>query len=52
MKAALGDAEHATHGGDREQGPVLAHEREPFGRIVLASRANQAVARARMSRSS
>ena len=44
-------AEHARHGRDREGGLVRAHEFEDPDGITPVSRANQAVARERMSRS-
>lgn len=48
----LRHAEHACHGSDREVGLVRVHEPEdPDGRTPV-SRANQAVARERISRSS
>jgi len=50
--AAGGDAQESAHGGDRISGLVVAHEPEPFGGIVFVSRANQAAAFERMSRSS
>ena len=49
--AAGGDAQDAAHHGDGVTGPVLAHELEPFGGITSVSRANQAAAFERISRS-
>ncbi len=48
--ASLGHAEHARHGGDRETGPVRAHEPEEPDDTAPVSRANQAAAFERMSR--
>ena len=48
---AGGDAQHAAQRGHRVHGPVLAHEREPLDGIVFVSRANQAAAFDRISRS-
>jgi hypothetical protein len=45
-----GDTQQPAHGGDREGGPILAHEPEPFDGIVFVSRANQAAAFERMDR--
>ena len=50
--AAGGDSQHAAHGGDGERGLVRTHEPEPFDGTLLVSRANQAAAFERMSRSS
>ena len=50
--AAAGNAQHSAHGGYRKFGLVRAHESEPFGGITSVSRANQAAAFERMSRSS
>src|SRR5205807_10252484 len=50
--AAGGDTQESAHGGDRVFGLVLAHEPEPFGGIAFVSRANQAAAFDRISRSS
>src|ERR1700733_10675492 len=50
--AAGGDAQQPAHGGDRIGCLVIAHEPEPFGGIVFVSRANQAAAFERISRSS
>src|SRR3954447_14148849 len=49
--AGLRHAEHACHQRDREAGLVRAHEPEDPDGITPVSRANQAVARERMSRS-
>ena len=49
--AAGGDAQDAAHHGNGVTGPVLAHEWEPFGGITSVSRANQAAAFERISRS-
>src|SRR3954453_1128044 len=49
--AAGGDAQQPAHGGDRIGCLVIAHEPEPFGGIVFVSRANQAAAFERISRS-
>jgi hypothetical protein len=35
--AAGGDTQQPAHGGDREGGPVLAHEPEPFDGVVFVS---------------
>src|SRR5262245_16685057 len=51
MIAAGGDAQNTAHRGHRMYGPVLAHESVSFGGTVFVSRANQAAARERMSRS-
>src|SRR5215831_9319667 len=51
MIAAGGDAQNTAHRGHRMNGPVLAHESVSFGGTVFVSRANQAAARERMSRS-
>src|SRR6516162_4253582 len=51
MIAAGGDAQNAAHRGHRMNGPVLAHESVSFGGTVFVSRANQAAAPERMSRS-
>src|SRR5262249_15442856 len=51
MIAAGGDAQNTAHRGQRMNGPVLAHESVSFGGTVFVSRANQAAARERMSRS-
>ena len=51
VKAGLGRAEHARHHRDREEGLVRAHELEDPDGIAPVSRANQAAARERMSRS-
>ena len=50
--ARRGDAEHTRHGGKREQGLVRAHEPEDPDDTAPVSRANQAAAFERMSRSS
>lgn len=50
--ARLGYVEHARHRGNREAGLVRAHEPEEPDGSVPASRANQAVAFERISRSS
>jgi hypothetical protein len=52
MIAAGGDTQHAAHRGDWIVGLVIAHEPEPFGGIAFVSRANQAAAFERISRSS
>src|SRR5947209_12843061 len=49
--ATLRDVEHARHDGDREGGLVRLHEPEDPDGTVPVSRANQAAARERMSRS-
>ena len=49
--AGLGYAKHARHRRDREDDLVRAHEFEDSDGIALVSRANQAAARERMSRS-
>src|SRR5207344_3612171 len=49
--AARGDVQDAAHYGNGVTGPVLAHELEPFGGITSVSRANQAAAFERISRS-
>src|SRR5260370_37047312 len=49
--ARLGHAEHACHRCDREYGLVRAHEPEDPDAILPVSRANQAAAFARISRS-
>ena len=49
--AAGGDAQQPTHRGDRIHGPVRPHEREDPSGIASVSRANQAAAFARISRS-
>lgn len=49
---AGGDTQNTAHGGDGVGGLVVAHEPEPFGGITSVSRANKAVAFARISRSS
>ena len=49
--AAGGDIQDAAHHSNGVTGPVLAHELEPFGGITSVSRANQAAAFERMSRS-
>jgi hypothetical protein len=49
--AAGGDAQDAAYHGDGVTGPVLAHELEPVGGITSVSRANQAAAFERISRS-
>jgi hypothetical protein len=51
MVARLGNAEHASHGSNWEDGLVRAHEPEDPDGIVPVSLANQAAAFARMSRS-
>ena len=48
---AGGDAQHAAQRGHRVDGPALAHELEPFDGIAFVSRANQAAAFDRISRS-
>jgi hypothetical protein len=48
---AGGDAQHAALRGHRVDGPVLAHELEPLDGIAFVSRANQAAAFDRISRS-
>ncbi len=48
--ACLRHAEHAGHGGDREDGLVRVHEPEDPDGTAPVSRANQAAARERMSR--
>ena len=50
--AGLRHAEHARHGRDRKHRLVRAHELEDPDGIAPVSRANQAAARERMSRSS
>src|SRR3954451_12478813 len=50
--AAGGDAQQPAHAGNRILCLVIAHEPEPFGGIVFVSRANQAAAFERISRSS
>ncbi len=50
--ARLGNAEHARHCGNRERGLVRAHEPEEPDGSVPVSRANQAAAFDRISRSS
>ena len=52
MKASLRHAEHACHRGNRKHRLVRTHELEDPDAIVPVSRANQAAARERMSRSS
>lgn len=52
MIAAGGDTQHSAHRGDWIVGLVIAHEPEPFGGIAFVSRANQAAAFERISRSS
>jgi hypothetical protein len=47
-----GDTQQLTHGGDRVVRLVIAHEPEPFAGIAFVSRANQAAAFERISRSS
>src|SRR5512145_2166431 len=49
--ATRGDCEHATHRSHRKLGLVRRYEPEDFLGVVSASRANQAVAFARISRS-
>ncbi len=49
--AASQNSEYTTHGGDREFGLVRIYESEEFGGKSPFSRANQAVAFARISRS-
>ena len=49
---AGGDAQHAAQRGHRVDGPALAHELEPLDGIAFVSRANQAAAFDRISRSS
>src|SRR5208282_5450981 len=49
---AGGDAQHTAHGGDRINGPVCAHESVPLDGTAFVSRANQAAAFERISRSS
>src|SRR6202521_3402071 len=49
--AAGGDTQDAAHHGDGVTGPVLAHELESLGGITSVSRANQAAAFERISRS-
>ena len=49
--AAGGDIQDAAHHSNGVTGPVLAHELEPFGGITSVSRANQAAAFERISRS-
>ena len=48
---AGGDAQHMAQRGHRVDGPVLAHELEPLDGIAFVSRANQAAAFDRISRS-
>src|SRR3981081_2326006 len=48
---AGGDAQHAAQRGHRVDGPALAHELEPLDGIAFVSRANQAAAFDRISRS-
>ena len=50
--AARGDTQQPAHGDDRVTRLVIAHEPESFGGIVFVSRANQAAAFERISRSS
>ena len=52
VEPGFGHAEHACHGRDREAGLVRAHEFEDPDGIAPVSRANQAAARERISRSS
>src|SRR5262249_51901846 len=47
-----GDTQQPTHAGNRIVRLVIAHELEPFRGIVFVSRANQAAAFDRISRSS
>src|SRR4030095_3985812 len=49
---ASGDAQHTAHGGDGMGGPMRLHESEPFDGIDPVSRANQAAAFFKISRSS
>ena len=49
---AAGDTQHPAHRGQLMIGLIRFHELEDFGGIELVSRANQAVAFAKMSRSS
>src|SRR5262249_37829480 len=50
--ATGGDTQQPTHAGNRIVRLVIAHELEPFRGIVFVSRANQAAAFDRISRSS
>lgn len=52
VEAAAGDSQHAAHGTNAELGPVRLHELEDRLGVFVVSLANQAVAFARMSRSS
>ena len=49
--AAGGDTQQLAHGDDRVARLVIAHESEPFAGIAFVSRANQAAAFERISRS-
>src|ERR1700758_5752512 len=49
--AAGGDTQQLAHGDDRVTRLVIAHEPEPFAGIAFVSRANQAAAFERISRS-
>src|SRR5213078_2153902 len=49
--ATGGDTQQLAHGGDRVTCLVIAHEPEPFAGIAFVSRANQAAAFERISRS-
>src|SRR3954454_23447643 len=49
--ATGGDTQQLAHGGDRVTRLVIAHEPEPFAGIAFVSRANQAAAFERISRS-
>jgi len=51
VETSLGHAEHARHGGNREKGLVRAHEPEEPDDTAPVSRANQAAAFDKMSRS-
>src|SRR5690606_38527299 len=48
---AGGDLQHTAHGGDRILSLVSSHELEDFDAVTSVSRANQAAAFARISRS-
>jgi hypothetical protein len=52
MIAAGGDTQHSAHRGDWIIGLAITHQPEPFGGIAFVSRANQAAAFERISRSS
>jgi len=49
--ATGGDIQHTAHHGNREHGPILSYELEDFGGTESVSRANQAAAFFRISRS-